>query len=261
MCAAEWLAKKACRSVHLKYAVPDSICFYNEVTVKQSAEDTFFMACGFRMGYFGIQEKSDGEKVVIFSVWDPGKQDDPTSVPDEARVKVLHKDNDVRIGRFGDEGTGGQCLFNYDWKMDHPYRFAVRAQSRENKTAFSGYFYTPENKQWKHLVTFETITGGGLIRGYNSFIEDFRRDGISPEFARKAIYDNGWVQAPDDYWHRITKATFTADGNPSMNIDAGATTNAFYLATGGETENTGTPLWGEMQHSGEGTPPDDLPDA
>ena len=46
----------ACRSVHLGYSAPEGIAFYNEMTVDDSAEGTYFMACGFRMGYFGIQE-------------------------------------------------------------------------------------------------------------------------------------------------------------------------------------------------------------
>ncbi len=49
----------ACRSVHLFYSAPEGLAFYNEVTVGQSAAGTYFMACGFDLGYFGIQQSAD----------------------------------------------------------------------------------------------------------------------------------------------------------------------------------------------------------
>ncbi len=52
----------ACRSVHLFYSAPEGVAFYNEVTVGQSAAGTYFMACGFDLGYFGIQELGYREK-------------------------------------------------------------------------------------------------------------------------------------------------------------------------------------------------------
>src|SRR6188474_339242 len=82
-------APRAARSVHLRYSAPASTLFYNEVTVEESTSSTYFCACGFNQGYFGIQELRPGrEKVVIFSVWDPGKQNDPTSVDPEKRVEI-----------------------------------------------------------------------------------------------------------------------------------------------------------------------------
>src|SRR5262245_50158821 len=81
----------ACRSVHLHYPGAEGQAFYNEVTVEQSAPGTYFCACGFHRGYFGIQELSNGKKVVLFSVWDSSNQNDPARVPEERRVKVLHQ--------------------------------------------------------------------------------------------------------------------------------------------------------------------------
>ena len=70
---------RAARSVHLGYPAPEAAVFYNELTVEQSVPGSYFMACGFSHGYFGIQELGDGKKVVIFSVWDPTKGDDPNA--------------------------------------------------------------------------------------------------------------------------------------------------------------------------------------
>jgi hypothetical protein len=49
--------------VHLKYPVADSVktvSFYNEVTIPAGFDPihTYYMACGFARGYFGIQVNS-----------------------------------------------------------------------------------------------------------------------------------------------------------------------------------------------------------
>jgi hypothetical protein len=240
--ADENLAGIACRSVHLGFPAAEGVAFYNEVTVDQSAAGTYFMVCGFDLGYFGIQELDDGKKLVLFSVWDPGQQDDPNQVEKDKRVKLLYQGEKVRVGRFGNEGTGGQSFFDYNWKMGETYRFFVAARPAGDHTEFAGHFYVPERKTWKHLVTFSTISQGHGLRGYYSFIEDFRRNRVSATEARQARFGNGWVLSKDGQWVALTRARFTADSNPVLNINAGLAGDRFFLATGGETKNSGTPL-------------------
>ena len=244
--ADEKLAGIACRSVHLKFPAPEATAFYNEVTVDKSAEGTYFCACGFNQGYFGIQEQRAGKKVVIFSVWDPGKQDDPNSVDPELRVKLVSKDEKVRIGRFGNEGTGGQSFLDLDWKPGEPYRFLVTAKSEGDRTAYSAYIAPPEATAWRHLATFSTIAKGKLVGGCYSFIEDFRRNKVSATIERRARFGQGWVKTPDGHWLALTHAKFTADSNPARAIDAGTEAGSFFLATGGQVENAHVPLGREM---------------
>jgi hypothetical protein len=47
---------RAARSVHLSYAAGEGDLFYNEVTAEQSTSGSYFMACGWNTGYFGMQE-------------------------------------------------------------------------------------------------------------------------------------------------------------------------------------------------------------
>ncbi len=249
----------ACRSVHLGYTAPQGGAFYNEITVEKSAEGTYFCVIGFNKGYFGIQELSNGKKVVIFSVWDPGSQNDPKSVQEDRRVKLLHKDEKVRVGRFGNEGTGGQSFMDYEWKIGQTYRFLVKAIPDGERTAFSGYFFVPEEKAWKHLVTFSTITtnkpgsgaGGINLSGAYSFVEDFRRNRVSTTKERRAQFGNAWVKPLDGQWQQVTKARFTADSNPVMNINAGLKDGRFYLTTGGDITNNDTPLWKHIERKTE----------
>jgi len=246
------LEGKACRSVHLGFPAPEGSAFYNEMTIEKSAEGTYFMAAGFSKGYFGLQELGNGKKVVIFSVWDPGKQNDKNTVDQDNRVKLLYQDKEVRIGRFGGEGTGGQSFLDYDWKIGTTYRFMVSAKVEDEKrTAFSAYFFIPEQKAWKHLVTFSTITAGKPLSGYYSFVEDFKRNKISATQTRQASYGPAWIKsAKDGQWTLASKAKFTGDSNPVMNINAGINPKdptRFFLTTGGETKNTDTQLKETME--------------
>lgn len=258
--ADERLRGIACRSVHLGYDAPAGVAFYTEAQVETSAPGTYFCVCGFNKGYFGIQELANGKKLVIFSVWDPGAQNDPKQVSDDQRVKLLHKDDAVRVGRFGNEGTGGQSFFDYDWKVGETYRFLVTAKPSGDRTEFAGYFYLPEEKAWKHLVTFSTITGGKPLGGYYSFVEDFRRNRESAKHARVALFGHGWVKGTDGSWQALDGARFTGDANPVLNINSGLKDDWFFLATGGDTENVGTKLNERMLvKPANDQPPSDLP--
>ncbi len=251
----------ACRSVHLGYPAPEATAFYNEATVEASADGSYFMVCGWSKGYFGVQELANGKKVVLFSVWDPAAGDDPKKVPDEKRVKLLHKGEGVRVGRFGNEGTGGQSFLDHDWKVGETHRFLVTATpDGPDRTAYAGHFYLREQKAWRHLVTFSTPTKGELLKGCYSFVEDFRRNKVSTTKARRAVFANGWVKPKTGAWEQLLKARFTGDSNPATNIDAGPVGAGFFLATGGATENKSTKLREVMTRpAGAAKPPADLP--
>ena len=258
-------APRAARSVHLWYPAPDAVAFYNEVTVDRSTPGSYFMVCGFKHGYFGIQEKARGEKVVLFSVWDPTKGDDAKAVPVEQRVEVLNHGEGVDVKRFGGEGTGGQSFFPYDWKIGETYRFLVTATVEGQKTAYAGHVYLPGEKAWKHLVTFRTRTGGDRLEGLYSFVEDFRRDRRSATEVRRATFGNGWVLDADRKWHALGTARFTASNSEweaKETVNAGpADGGRFFLQTGGDTQMTLT-LRSEMKRPTDAppaNPPADLP--
>lgn len=237
------LENKACRSVHLIYPAPEAVAFYNEVTVQKSSPGTYFMATGFSGGYFGIQELYDGKKLIIFSVWDPGDQNDPDQVKEEHRVKMIYKDTATRVGRFGNEGTGGQSFYDYDWKVGETYRFCVSVQPDGKWTEYTGWFFFPETQEWKKLVTFSTLTPNKSLVGLYSFIEDFYRNGKSAQQILRAQFGNGWVVDKNGQYHSINRAQFSGDSNPSVNINAGVDEDRFFLQTGGDTQNMDTLLW------------------
>ena len=250
----------ACRSVHLGYPAPAGTAFTLTARVTDSAPGNYVMVCGWRDGYFGMQELANGKKLLLFSVWD-SQQNNAESVPAEKRAQTLYHDPKVRLGRFGGEGSGGQSFFDYDWKIGEEYRFLVEARVNGERTEFTGWFFVPEDRAWKKLVTFSTITGGRPLSGYYSFVEDFRRNRESTKHKRAAAFRDGWVRGQDGEWKPLTQARFTADANPAMNINAWREGEWFHLATGGETENTGVKLREVLElPEAEHRPPADLPE-
>jgi hypothetical protein len=232
---------RAARSVHLSYPVADAELFYNEMIVEQSTGGSYFMACGWNTGYFGIQELADHHKIVLFSVWDPTKGDDPLAVQAEERVECLYQAPDVRVRRFGGEGTGGQCKGEFEWISGETNRFAVTATVESNRTEYSGYVWLRGEQKWKQLVTFRTRTGGRPLRGLYSFVEDFRRDTKSAQEVRRARFGNGWVKTTKGEWVPLAKARFTASNaawEARETINAGRDGPWRFLATGGGTRLT-----------------------
>jgi len=244
MTAAEPGAFRAARSVHWGWDAPDAVLFHNEMIVDESVPGSYFMACGWNTGYFGIQELGDGNKVAILSVWDPTRGDDPSEVSLAQRVELLYEGEGVRIKRFGGEGTGGQCMMDFDWKIGATNRFQVQATHTNGKTAYAGYLWIPNQQRWKHLVTFRTRTGDKPFNGFYSFIEDFRRDFRSARETRSARFGDGWVKTTEGRWVALRKARFTASNaqwEAKDNIDARLDAGWFVLRTGGEIASS-TPL-------------------
>ncbi|MDP1842203.1 MAG: DUF3472 domain-containing protein [Sediminibacterium sp.] len=230
-------------SVHLRYPLPDSIkaiAFYNEITVPANADKlhSYYMACGFSRGYFGIQVNSEKERRVIFSVWDSGNEAvDRNKVPDSNKVALMAKGDQVIAEGFGNEGTGGHSHLVYNWKVGTTYKFLVTAlnDSATATTIYTGYFFMSELQKWKLIASFKAPHDGLLLRNLYSFNENFW--GVNGQLQRKAFFGNQWVQDERGRWIELTKASFSYDatGKAGDRIDygAGIENNQFYLWNGG----------------------------
>jgi len=222
-------------SVHLKYPVADSVktvSFYNEITVPAGFDPvhTYYMACGFARGYFGIQVNSEKERRVIFSVWDAGNEAvDRNKVGVKNRVVLLAKGDSVITNDFGNEGTGGHSHLVYPWKTETTYKFLVTAltDSASQTTIYSGYFYIPEKQRWKLIASFSAPKDGKNLRGLYSFSENFV--GINGQLERRALFGNQWIQnGANGQWQELTEARFSYDvtGKMGDRIDYGASVTA-----------------------------------
>lgn len=253
-------AQRGAPSVHLGYRQPSGakvVAFYCEVTAVEDPVSTYYMACGWQRGYFGMQVNSPTERRIIFSVWDSGGE--PTSrgnVSEEDRVKLVAKGEGVFSGDFGNEGTGGHSHLVYNWKTGESQRFIVVTKPVDDTHAiYSGYWFHPEKKQWMLISSWKAPKAKGELYDLYSFSEDFAGSGI---FRRKALFGNQWVWCTDGKWREITEATFShTGGDERFDRCMGVENGQFYLAAGAFVDST-TEYGKKFTRPLSGRPPPDI---
>ncbi|MHB1035489.1 MAG: DUF3472 domain-containing protein [Pirellulales bacterium] len=226
-------------SVHLAYPVPKDVkveAFYCEMTGLEDPLWTYYMACGWHRGYFGMQVNSPTERRIIFSVWDSGNEAvDRGKVAPDNRVQLVAKGQDVDAGDFGNEGTGGHSHLVYSWKTGEPQRFVVTAKPVDaTHTVYAGFYFQPEKKQWILISAWKAPRDGGYLRGLYSFSENFGGD--NGHVLRKALYGNQWIRSAEGKWIELVTASFSHD--PTGKADRldrfmGVEKNQFFLSHGG----------------------------
>lgn len=222
-------------SVHLAYSMPadkEAEYAYGEVTVPEGedAPGSFFMANGFGEGYFGIQVNGPAERRVLFSVWSPFTTDDPSKVPEEDRVVLLRKGDGVRVGEFGNEGSGGQSYLVHPWRATETHRFLTRVEpGHDGTTTYTSWFGDAEG--WRLIASFRRPRTDRHLTGFHSFLENFLD--TTGNVGRRARYANQWVRDTEGTWHPITTARFTGDATASgghrLDYAGGLEAGGFFL--------------------------------
>ena len=250
-------------SVHLAYptsGLTNITKFYCEVTGVEDPLWTFYMACGWHRGYFGMQVISPTERRIIFSVWDSGNEAvERAKVQAEDRVTLVGKGDGVYSGDFGNEGTGGHSHLKFLWKTGEKQRFLMTAEPVDaTHTIYTGYYFRPDQKRWMLISSWKAPKEGGYPRGLHSFSENFVGD--NGHLVRKALFGHQWVQTADGKWTELLKASFSHDATGKADrIDRfmGIENGQFFLSHGGFVP--GYTRFGEkFTRSATGTPPADL---
>ncbi|MEX0937531.1 MAG: DUF3472 domain-containing protein [Pirellulales bacterium] len=232
-------SRRNAASVHLMYPVPEVTniaAFYCEVTAWEDPLWSFYMACGWHRGYFGMQVNSPDERRIIFSVWDSGGEPrDRDNVEDENRVKLVAKGEDVHTNDFGNEGTGGHSHLVYSWKTGEKQRFIVTAQPvDETHTVYSGFYFRPDTNEWMLISSWNAPQEGGYLRRPHSFSENFV--GNNGHVVRKALYGNQWIRDENGKWTELTTARFSHDATgrgDRLDRFMGVEDGQFFLSHGG----------------------------
>jgi len=224
-------------SVHMNYQLPKDInaeWFYNEVTVPPGNDvlGSYFMANGFGEGYFGMQVNGPSERRVLFSVWSPFHTDNPKAIPEDQKIKMLKKGEDVYTGEFGNEGSGGQSFLKYNWRAGETQKFLLRvAPDGEAHTIYTAYFFDHEKNNWRLIASFRRPKLATYLKRPHSFLENFNPDMGNVE--RKVYFGNQWVRDTKGEWHELTQATFTADNTARVgyrkDYGGGASEQQFFL--------------------------------
>jgi hypothetical protein len=254
---------KGAPATHLTYKVPgDSVAawFYSEIAVPKVADSTvnaYYETNGFNGGYMGIQHNSKNEKRFIFSIWSNYNTNDPKQIPSDYAITLIKKGEGVFTGEFGNEGSGGHSHLVFDWKADVVYKLLVGAKPAGDHTIYTAYYYAPENGQWKLIAQWDkTKTGGKLLTGLYSFVENFGDNGMDYFSAR---YGNQWICTPSGKWMELTTARFTTTADkvkhPRFDYGSGVDGKWFYMFSGGFKTVGTTPAGTIITRQANGTPP------
>ena len=249
-------------SVHIGYQQPQEEVeyFYNELTVPEGNDviGSYFMANGFGEGYFGIQVNSESERRVLFSVWSPFDTQDPDKIPEDQKIKMLRRGEDVHIGEFGNEGSGGQSYLVYPWKAGNTYKFLtqVRPDGKGN-TVYTSYFFATDENRWRLIASFLRPKTDTWYRGAHSFLENFIP--TQGYITRQVEFGNQWVLTREGVWKELTEATFTYDNTAAAQVRvdyAGGTTESgrFFLKNCGFF-NENTPYRSKFSRPAKGEQP------
>lgn len=247
-------------SVHLNFEVPENAgdvqYFYNEITVPENNDvlGSYFMANGFGQGYFGMQVNSPAERRILFSVWSPYETDNPGEIPEEFKITLLKKGEDVFTGEFGNEGSGGQSYFKFLWKAGTTYKFLLKGNPAENdETDFTAWFFAPEVNEWKLIASWRRPKTNAYLTHLYSFLENFHTE--TGDITRMGKYSNQWIYSTKGEWIELTKIKFTADATARkksrMDYSGGVENGSFYLKNCGFSSQT-TPIdsWFERESTG-----------
>lgn len=203
-------------SVHMRYTLPKEKnieYFYSEILVPKGMDKvgTYFMVNGFGEGYSGIQVNSPTERRVLFSVWSPFDTQNPKDIPEHLRVVNLRRGEGVKIGEFGNEGSGGQSYLRYPWEAGKTYGFLTRIRPDGNgNTEYTTYFHVPSERKWLLIASFRRPATSTWYKGAHSFLENFNPDmGYT---GRSANYFNQWAWDKNGKAYELTEGTFTCDG-------------------------------------------------
>jgi len=249
-------------SDHLNFEFPagrDIEWFYNEVTIQtgQDVIGSYFMANGFREGYFGMQVNSEVERRMLFSVWSPFNTDNPNEIPEDKRIVLLDKGEGVTAGEFGGEGSGGQSYLVYPWKAGITYKFLNSVTPiDQNCTKYTAYFFDPDKAQWRLIASFSRPATTTWYKGAHSFLENFVPH--TGQFTRRGLYGNQWARTKEGEWIEILRARFTADNTARQGMrtdyQGGVIGNNFYLQNCGFFNET-TPINSVFVRQPNGAPP------
>jgi hypothetical protein len=236
-------------SVHLRYETPRETELqyaYSEITVSPGKDPigSYFMAIGFGEGYFGIQVNSPRERRVLFSVWSPFRTDNPRDIPPEQRITTLASGPEVRIGEFGNEGSGGQSILIYPWRAGTTYCFLTEVRpDGQGATIYTSWFRDKEAEPWRLIASFRRPQTDTYLRGFHAFLENFSP--ATGHIQRQAAYGNVWVCDAQGVWSECTAARFSVDatggGRHRLDFTGGAEGDHFFLRNCGFFNATGRP--------------------
>ncbi len=219
------------------------------VPIDTDAEDTYYSVLNWNAGtdgggYCGLQNNGSGDKLTIFSIWDPTNGDTSTS--------IVYATKGLTFTRFNEETSGWHAIKDSMWIENNYYTLVTRRWDVGTHTYFGYWIESVTDTSWTHILTIDYPLPNVYFNANNSgnaFIEDWIGNGYE---MRKAYYKNGYKRNNITYdYDPFTPYdfNFTEPLNSDIynkNWNVGIVDDAIFLQTGG---NTTTSLLPEQNYT------------
>lgn len=177
-----------------------------------------------------MQVNSRTERRILFSIWSEYKSDDPGAIPDDYKVQLVRKGDDVYVGEFGDEGSGAQSYLKHMWQAETTCKFLVQGHPLDaEKTLYTAWFN--DGQGWILIASFEKPKVSMFLKSPYSFSENFNPD--QGYLQRQSHFGNQWARTSNGEWSEITSSTFTADAisnkQARMDVSGGVAYNGTHF--------------------------------
>lgn len=205
--------------------------FYIEFKAEDAAWGTYWALCNWNMNldneteeytnsygtpfgaYAGFQVLDNGNKALIFSVWDGVRvSDNKHQWVDFVSSGFSEQEYSARNERKSGEGSYTQYLFDYNWSSDKWYGMYLASEIINGEAHVSMYIYDISATQWTHVVTVNTHLKDSHMEGsMGMFMENYHS--TSREALRSCKLRNVWIQPVGQKMTEITTFRLSTDSN------------------------------------------------
>lgn len=159
----------------------------------------YFMTIGALNSYMGFQTNgrinngTDFNRRVLFSVWDNGNTDEDPDLPEYMQAQVFDYNHEGVSGHGGGEGSSGTIMFKDKpeyWQPDHWVQFLLNVRPENVKitmkdkhgndsiaeaenTIMTAWYKMDNWPEWQYMASIRASFINQLISGWYSFIENF----------------------------------------------------------------------------------------
>lgn len=224
----------------------------------------YFMTIGALNSYMGFQTNgrinngTDFNRRVLFSVWDNGNTDEDPDLPEYMQAQVFDYNHEGVSGHGGGEGSSGTIMFKDKpeyWQPDHWVQFLLNVRpenvritmkdrfgndsiAEAENTIMTAWYKMDNWPEWQYMASIRASFINQLISGWYSFIENFggnegwgkHRVNYRHAFMRSAAsgewYNRNYVNFFPCYTNERPKSEATHGASGTMD-------NTFFLEYGG----------------------------
>ena len=224
----------------------------------------YFMTIGALNSYMGFQtngrinDGTDFNRRVLFSVWDNGNTDEDPDLPEYMQAEVFDYNHEGVSGHGGGEGSTGSVMFKdkaWYWQPDHWVQFLLNVRpenvritmkdkfgndsiAEAENTIMTAWYKMDNWPEWQYMASIRAAFINQLIGGWYSFIENF--GGNEGWGKHRVNYRHAFMRsAASGEWYNRNYVNFfpcyTAE-RPKSEASHGASgtmDNTFFLEYGG----------------------------